>query len=396
MSPSLPDTASSSRELRLDMFRGLALVMIFINHVPGTVYEHFTNRNFGFSDAAEAFVFMSGMAAGLAYSKAFRIAGPLATTLRIWARARQLYFVHLAMTLIAAAIFIAAALWFDLPTLLERNNMARLLQSTPEALMGLPLMTFQLGYLNILPLYIVLLIAAPLMIAIALRSLVALIALSVLVWWTAGGLEWTFPRFPGNGGWFLNPFAWQIMFTVGLACGISMKRGQALVPFRPVLFGLAAIVVVGSAVWMQIPEVGSAGRSVLSRLNALGVPDYIVWFNKNALELPRALHAFALFYVMASIPALERLSRSAVARPLVVLGQSALPVFAVGTLIAIALQALKTAITPGPLGDGALFATGLLIQFGLAYALGHIRRGFPKRSGAAKPATGDPSLAPAQ
>ncbi|MDP2781934.1 OpgC domain-containing protein, partial [Devosia sp.] len=56
------------RDLRLDMFRGVALVMIFINHVPGTLYESFTNRNFGFSDAAEAFVFMSGMAAGLAYS----------------------------------------------------------------------------------------------------------------------------------------------------------------------------------------------------------------------------------------------------------------------------------------------------------------------------------------
>ena len=54
------------RDARLDMFRGLALVMIFINHVPGTFYETLTSRNFGFSDAAEAFVFMSGLAAGLA------------------------------------------------------------------------------------------------------------------------------------------------------------------------------------------------------------------------------------------------------------------------------------------------------------------------------------------
>ena len=61
----------SQRDQRLDMFRGLALVMIFINHAPGTTYENWTNRNFGFSDAAEAFVFMSGMAAGLAYSGKF-------------------------------------------------------------------------------------------------------------------------------------------------------------------------------------------------------------------------------------------------------------------------------------------------------------------------------------
>lgn len=64
------------RDARLDMFRGLALLMIFINHVPGTAWENFTSRNFGFSDAAEAFVFMSGVAAGLAYTGGF-ITGPL-------------------------------------------------------------------------------------------------------------------------------------------------------------------------------------------------------------------------------------------------------------------------------------------------------------------------------
>ena len=106
------------RDPRLDMFRGLALVMIFINHVPGTVYENFTNRNFGFSDAAEAFVFMSGMAAGLAYSGKFITANSWGTywtaIARVWARARQLYFVHLTITLLALGIFAFAALQFGM------------------------------------------------------------------------------------------------------------------------------------------------------------------------------------------------------------------------------------------------------------------------------------------
>ena len=71
-----PGEGAGGRDARLDMFRGLALIMIFVNHVPGTIYETYTSRNFGFSDAAEAFVFMSGMAAGLAYSGRFRT-GPL-------------------------------------------------------------------------------------------------------------------------------------------------------------------------------------------------------------------------------------------------------------------------------------------------------------------------------
>ena len=65
-------TPVKQRDPRLDVFRGLCLVMIFINHVPGNVLEAFTNRNFGFSDAAEGFVFMSGVAAGLAYSLDFK------------------------------------------------------------------------------------------------------------------------------------------------------------------------------------------------------------------------------------------------------------------------------------------------------------------------------------
>ena len=56
------------RDPRIDAFRGAALVMILIDHIPGNPYEALTLRNFGFSDAAEAFFVMSGVAAGIAYS----------------------------------------------------------------------------------------------------------------------------------------------------------------------------------------------------------------------------------------------------------------------------------------------------------------------------------------
>ena len=61
----------SPRDLRIDFFRGLALVMIFVNHVPGNVFETLTSRNFGFSDATEIFVFLAGYAAALDYSRNF-------------------------------------------------------------------------------------------------------------------------------------------------------------------------------------------------------------------------------------------------------------------------------------------------------------------------------------
>ena len=79
--------SAAPRDARLDFFRGLALIMIYLNHVPGTVFEDYTNRNFGFSDAAEGFVIMSGIAAGLAYGRLMSGIVPIwQAVLRIWHR----------------------------------------------------------------------------------------------------------------------------------------------------------------------------------------------------------------------------------------------------------------------------------------------------------------------
>jgi len=48
--------AKPERDTRIDVLRALALLTIYIDHVPGTLFEHWTYKNFGFSDAAEGFV----------------------------------------------------------------------------------------------------------------------------------------------------------------------------------------------------------------------------------------------------------------------------------------------------------------------------------------------------
>lgn len=358
------------RDERLDMFRGLALVMIFINHVPGTVYETWTNRNFGFSDAAEAFVFMSGMAAGLAYSSAFAPGKSwwLATA-RPLARARQLYFVHLTITLLSLGIFAGAAHLFGLYEVLGKNNIAPLFSNPLGTMMGIPLLTHQLGYLNILPLYLTLLIVVPVVIPLGLRwpNWVALGA--VALWIVAGQFRLNFPNYPNSGGWFFNPLSWQLLFVLGLLCGMAMKRGGRFVPFHPVAFALALAYVLLVLVWVKIPEVGAAGREVLGALSRLGLPFYVTWFDKTFLALPRLSHALALFYVLASLPLMHRLAASRAATPLRLLGRQGLAVFATGTVISMGLQVVKTVIPPDPLTDGLLLGGGLLILLALAWAL---------------------------
>jgi hypothetical protein len=361
------------RDPRLDMFRGLALVMIFINHVPGTVYENFTNRNFGFSDAAEAFVFMSGMAAGLAYSGKFitaHSAGTMWTAIaRVWARARQLYFVHLTITLLALGIFAFAALQFGMWDMLDKNNVAPLFAHPAGALIGIPTMMHQLGYLNILPLYIVLLLATPLLLVLGIRWPVPVMIGSIVLWAVAGQFRLNLPNFPTQGGWFFNPFSWQLIFVVGLLSGVAMKRGQRFVPQSPALMAVCAAFVVFVLIWVKSPPVADVGLHTLGWFSGLGVPFYITWFDKTFLALPRLLHALAVFYVLGHLDIVRRFAGTAVAAPLRLLGRQGLAVFATGTVLSMALQTVKTVTQPDPVLDGLMLGGGLVLLWALAWAL---------------------------
>jgi hypothetical protein len=357
------------RDPRLDMFRGLALVMIFINHVPGTVYESFTNRNFGFSDAAEAFVFMSGMAAGLAYSNSFRGGSLWAAVARVWARARQLYFVHITITMVSLAIFAGAALWFAMPIVLLKNNVEPVITQPLAALIGIPLMTHQLGYLNILPLYAVLLVTTPLFLVIGLRRPWLMLAISIALWALAGQFRLNLPNYPTSGGWFFNPFSWQILFVIGLLSGAAMKVGRDFIPFNRFLYASAAAFLLFVLIWVKVPEFGAAGRDVLAMIADAGAPFYITWFDKTFLALPRLLHALAVFYVLGHLPLMLRFAQSRLAGPLRTLGRQGLAVFAVGTVISLFLQVVKTPREPDPVFDGLILGTGLVVLWLLATAL---------------------------
>ena len=71
----LPELKGYGRDLRIDACRGIALWWIFLDHVPNNIGSWLTLRNYGFSDAAEVFMFVSGVTCALAYGKAWRCEG---------------------------------------------------------------------------------------------------------------------------------------------------------------------------------------------------------------------------------------------------------------------------------------------------------------------------------
>src|SRR5207244_9101560 len=96
----------------IDFWRGLALLMIFIDHLPETVFQHVTQQNFGFSDAAELFVFLSGVSVALAYGTRFFDGETVVAVRAVLRRAFTLYWVQILIALLIIAIFAgAAALW---------------------------------------------------------------------------------------------------------------------------------------------------------------------------------------------------------------------------------------------------------------------------------------------
>lgn len=357
--------------MRLDVFRGLCLVMIFINHVPGNPYEVLTSRNFGFTDAAEGFVMMSGVAAGLAYSLDFRLPGRfLAGLTRIWKRCWTLYQAHLLVVAVSLGVVSAVTLITgDLRPLHE--NLMRWIWIYPrEVLVGVPLLTHQFGYMNILPLYTVLLLASPLVLWGLWRQPRLVLALSAALWVATGLWGFNLPNYPVPGGWFFNPFAWQLVFVTGLAIGVAMKDGRRLVAVRRGLQWAAALYLAHAALATLCQPCARPMQESLAAIARTGVlPWTFTSFDKTFETLPRLLHILSLTYLLSSLATVRAICASRWLAPLGVLGRQSLPVFAFGTILCLGLQAIKeTTLGNDALIDTALVGAGLAAQFALAYA----------------------------
>lgn len=370
----MPDTQSPAtapgRDPRLDVFRGLSLVMIFINHVPGQIYENFTSRNFGFSDAAEGFVIMSGVAAGLAYMRYFAGQGPYwAGVARLWRRAWTLYLVHMTTTAMALGIAAATALWFGGSQMLRLNEVDKLFTKPLQVLIGLPTLAHQLGYANILPLYAVLLLLGPALIWAAIRFPRALLAGSVALWFITPRYWLNLPAYPNGAGWFLNPFAWQLLFVLGLLTGVRLRRGQRFVPVRRWLLAVSLVwLAFAAAAAVHEPLENAFGHVLWLAAEHLHAPWVFVAFDKTYLTLPRLAHALALAYVLSAFPAVRAACGHSLARPFALLGRHALPVFGLGVVLCYTCNGIRSVAAPGLLLDTALIGGGIALMLALAGA----------------------------
>ena len=346
------------RDTRIDVLRALALLTIYVDHVPGTLFEHLTYKNFGFSDAAEAFVLISGISVALAYGTKLQPGNRIVTTLKMWRRVGVLYAAHIVTTMVALAIFSAAAIFAKRPELLQQINVAPVISKPAEALVGIVTLGHQIGYNNILSVYAVLLLLAPTFLLVAAARPRLALAFSGALWLVAGLFQIALPNYPEPGFWFINPLSWQFLFNIGMVGTMYVRRGGRI-PVNRWLVGGAALFVVASLVWVHSPLWG--------REAWLGLPVVLTGFDKTFLSLPRLLHVLSVAYLIVAIPSVSKLARRRPDHPLAILGKRSLPVFIAGTIIAMVAQVMKL-VNPGGLAyDALLIVTGMIMQFAVAY-----------------------------
>lgn len=355
----LLSTSRPSRDYRIDFWRGLALLTIFVNHVPGNLLGHLTHRNWGVSDSAELFVFIAGFSAALAYFGKF-LADPLVATGRVLQRAWRLYSAHIVLLVVAVALFFGAAMALRDVHWAEAYGLDMLSTEPIRAFVGLATLGHQLGYFNILPLYVVLFLLLPALMLLAARSLVlALAAASILyVWSHVEGVR--LPSYPADGGWFFEPLRWQLLFAIGFTAGALYRDGRP-VPFHPLAYAAALAVVAAGAV------VALAG---LFPENVPPGPAFLWSFDKSGLGLPRLAHVLALIYVVAHAPygLFDRMiARLGPDSALVRIGRHGLAMFCLGSILAVLGQ---IAVRAG--GDALDLGTLIVILgIGLHIAAAH-------------------------
>lgn len=325
---------SNGRDLRIDFFRGLALIFIFWDHVPDNPLAQLTVRNFGFSDAAEIFVFLAGYAAILAYGRIARRDGLLVANVRILRRTWVLYVVHIFLLTLLMGIVFVANNHVETRDMVQQMGLEYFVGNPQQALADELLLRFKPNLTDPLPLYIVLLLALPLILPLMLRRLEIAVGLSFALYLMVPLYGWNLRAYEGGGVWYFNPIAWQLLFVLGGACALRSQAAPASVQ-RPLgqqpLFIAAALYVVVAGILTFSEKWPSMHAALVSILHL--EPLYPI--SKTDLAPARLLHFLALVYVVARLlPADQRWLDNWPARQVQRMGRYSLEIFCLGVLLA--------------------------------------------------------------
>ncbi len=312
------------RRVELDALRGLMLVWITLTHLP-TAASIYVNQPFGFVSAAEGFIFLSALFTGRIYFRLAEHDGYRAMTFKLWARTLRLYLYHALLLAFAFLVAVPIASSGNRPglhNLLDFYFMAGPKQAISEA----ALLIYRPPLLDILPMYIIFLAFTSGALLVARRfGWRPILWVSFIVWLFAQfgfrNAEHNFmmrfipTRIPLNEMGSFDLWAWQLLWLVGIWCGVRWGQNnlsvetwarRAVIPAAMIVCGFFGL------------------RHAISHGFQLGAIEFL--FDKWHLGILRLLNfasaATLLIYFQSALKPLA-------IRPLIIMGQSSLQVFCV-------------------------------------------------------------------
>ena len=336
------------------------MLIILLAHIPHDRWALWIPARFGFSDATEMFVFLSGMASAIAFGTTYDRYGAPALIARTAQRIWQIYWAHVIVFIVVVALMTVAGAAPRGNSYLGQLNLIPFIEDPGRLLVGLLTLRYVPNYFDILPMYIVILALLPAMLFAERVHRALPLGLMVLLWLSAQFGHAQFPAEPwSNRQWFLNPFGWQLLFF----CGFFIMRGNIPVPGRNrrlLALAILCVVVTVPFAWHRVLDAAPFLRDIAVELAPLT--------DKTQFGLLRLLHFAALAYIaVAVVGERGRHLKGPVVRAVSVVGQQSLAVFVTGMVLAQAIGITLDAAGRGPLAEAVGNLAGFAILIGTAY-----------------------------
>jgi len=318
------NTPAVPRDRGLDSLRGLMLVGMAVNHITSHL-QVITDHPLGYTSTAEGFVFLSGLVAGLVYTRRRQHRGVVAAAQASVGRAGTIYRYHL-------ALFVGLWLWVHVFRALTGEPPG----VTPVAMLQHPWLTLLSGvfltnqppFLDILPMYAGFMLVLPVVLEALDRGLRGRALAISFAGWAVTNLFWPgVPPLPGvlQTGAF-NWGAWQLLFLLGTICGHAQATETRLLARWQN--------------WLVVPALALCAWCFLIRhwYWPAPFPGFVDWVNKNNLAPVRLLNTLALFFLVHRL--FVRWPRAFRWPPLELLGRHSLAVFSTHVAVAYVLFAI--------------------------------------------------------
>jgi hypothetical protein len=385
--PAISFPAVGERELRLDLFRGLALWLIFIDHLPPNILTWFTIRNYGFSDATEIFIFISGYTAAFVYGRAMVESGVVVATARVLRRVWQIYVAHVFLFTIFLAEISYVATSFENPLYTEEMGIMDFLKQPDVTIVQALLLRFRPVNMDVLPLYIVLMLFLPLILWLMKWKADLALGLSVLLYAVTWEYDLYLSAYP-NGFWAFNPFAWQLLFVFGAWCAFGGAWRMTRILSSPVTLWIStAYLFAAFCVTMTwyFPQL----NHLMPRL----IEQWMYPINKTDLDVLRFAHFLALAAITVRfLPKSWGGLKSPWLRPLILCGQHSLEIFCLGVFLAFAGHFILAEVSGGAALHALVSLSGILIMSAMAWVISWYKQ-VADKSASRKGAIGNADMA---